>query len=66
LEDQWTKEHTMTFLDLKAVLVSRLILQASRYDRSNFVVTSDGCQEGLATVLSQRVRHQRPSGKWVE
>ncbi|KAG2357996.1 hypothetical protein BDR07DRAFT_1418721 [Suillus spraguei] len=30
------------------------ILQAPRYDGSNFIVTSDGYAEGFAAVLSQR------------
>jgi hypothetical protein len=66
LADRWTQEHTKALLDLKAALVSWPILQALKYDGSPFVVTSDGCQEGLAAVLSQRTRMQRPSGKWVE
>jgi hypothetical protein len=66
LAEQWTEEHTKAFLDLKAALVSRPILQAPRYDRSLFVVTLDGCQEGLAAILSQCTRIQKPSGKWIE
>ncbi|KAG2058759.1 hypothetical protein BDR06DRAFT_843604, partial [Suillus hirtellus] len=63
LKKRWKAEHTIAFLDLKAALVSRPILQAPRYDGSNFVVTSDRCQEGLAAVLSQHVRKQKPLGK---
>jgi hypothetical protein len=66
LDNRWNQEHTKAFLDLKAALVTRPILQAPKYDGSPFVVTSDGCQEGLAAVLSQRTRIQRPSGKWIE
>ncbi|KAG2754978.1 hypothetical protein P692DRAFT_20637895, partial [Suillus brevipes Sb2] len=66
LAERWTTDHTKAFLDLKTALVSRPILQAPRYDGSNFVVTSDGCKEGFAAVLSQRVRKQKPSGKWTE
>ena len=66
LAERWTDNHTTAFLDLKTALVSQPILQAPRYDGSNFMVTSDGCQEGFAAVLSQRVRKQKPSGKWVE
>jgi hypothetical protein len=54
------------FLDLKAALVSWPILQAPQYDGSPFMITSDGCQEGLAAVLSQCTRIQKPSGKWSE
>lgn len=53
-------------MDLKAALVSKPILQAPRYDGSNFVVTSDGCAEGFAAVLSQRTRTQNTAGKWTE
>jgi hypothetical protein len=53
LANRWTDEHTKTFLDLKAALISQPILQAPQYDRSPFVITSDRCQEGLAAVLSQ-------------
>ncbi|KAG2057632.1 hypothetical protein BDR06DRAFT_844192, partial [Suillus hirtellus] len=63
LDNQWNQEHTKVFLDLKAALVTHPILQAPKYDGSPFVVTSDGCQEGLAVVLSQRTHIQRPSGK---
>src|SRR6267154_2136499 len=66
LAERWTDNHTTAFLDLKTALVSRPILQAPRYDGSNFMVTSDGCQEGFAAVLSQRVHKQKPSGKWGE
>ncbi|KIK36027.1 hypothetical protein CY34DRAFT_59234, partial [Suillus luteus UH-Slu-Lm8-n1] len=55
--------HTKAFLDLKAALVSKPILKALKYDGSNFVMTSDGCAEGFAAVLSQRNRTQNPSGK---
>jgi hypothetical protein len=66
LIERWEAKHTAAFLDLKAALVSRPILQAPRYDGLNFVVMSDRCQEGFAAVLSQRIRKQKPSGKWVE
>lgn len=62
----WTQEHTNAFLDLKTAITSRPVLQAPRYDGSHFVVTSDGCLEGFAAVLSQRVRTQTPTGRWVE
>ncbi|KAG2743046.1 hypothetical protein P692DRAFT_201664038, partial [Suillus brevipes Sb2] len=56
LKERWKQEHTKAFLDLKTTLVSRPVPQAPKYDGSPFVVTSDGCQEGLAAVLSQKVR----------
>lgn len=53
LMERWEAKYTTAHLDLKVALVSRPILQAPQYDRSNFIVTSDGCQEGLVAVLSQ-------------
>jgi hypothetical protein len=44
------EQHTKVFLDLKAALVSKPILQAPRYDGSNFVVTSDGCAKGFGNL----------------
>jgi len=55
LIERWEAKHTAAFLDLKAALVSRPILQAPRYDGSNFIVMSDGCQEGFTAVLSQHI-----------
>ncbi|KAG2063694.1 hypothetical protein BDR04DRAFT_956113, partial [Suillus decipiens] len=66
LQDLWVEQHTKAFLDLKVALVSKPILQAPRYDSSNFVVTSNGCTKGFAAVLSQRTCTQSPMGKWTE
>jgi hypothetical protein len=66
LNNLWAEQHTNAFLDLKAALVSKPILQAPRYNSSNFVVTSDGCTEGFTAVLSQRTCTQSPTGKWTE
>ncbi|KAH7919479.1 hypothetical protein BV22DRAFT_986338, partial [Leucogyrophana mollusca] len=66
LATHWTEEHTKAFLELKVALTSGPVLQAPQYDGSNFVLTTDGCMEGFAAVLSQRKRTQTPSGKWVE
>jgi hypothetical protein len=62
----WTQEHTKAFLDLKTAIMSRPVLQAPRYNGSHFVITSDGCIEGFAAVLVQRMRTQTPAGKWME
>jgi len=66
LNNLWAEQHTKAFLDLKAALVSKPILQAPRYNSSNFVVTSDGCTEGFTAVLSQRTCTQSPTGKCTE
>jgi hypothetical protein len=59
----WTQIHTNAFLDLKAAITARPVLQAPRYDGSIFVVTSDGCIEGFTAVLSQCIRMQTPNRK---
>ncbi|KIK31589.1 hypothetical protein CY34DRAFT_103081 [Suillus luteus UH-Slu-Lm8-n1] len=66
LEPHWTPEHTKVFLDLKAAITSRPVLQVPRYDGSHFIVTTDGCIDGFAAVLSQKIRTLMPTGKWVE
>lgn len=54
------------FLDLKVAVTSRPVVLGPRYDGSPFVLTTDGCAEGFAAVLSQKVRTQTPEGRWVE
>ncbi|KIK31867.1 hypothetical protein CY34DRAFT_35978, partial [Suillus luteus UH-Slu-Lm8-n1] len=66
LQELWEEKHTKALLNPKAALVSKPILQAPKYNGSNFIVTLDGCTEGFAAVLSQRTRTQSPSGKWTE
>lgn len=65
LADKWTTEHTKAFLHLKTVLTSEPILHAPRYDGTPFIVTTDGCQEGLGAVLTQRKQVQMPNGRMV-
>ena len=65
LQDKWTPKHMKTFLNLKIALTSRPVLQALRYDGSPFIITTDGCQEGMGAVLTQCTTIQTPSGKWV-
>jgi hypothetical protein len=62
----WEEKHTKAFLDLKAMLISKPILQAPKYNGANFMVTSDGCAEGFTAVLSQRNCTKSPSRKWTE
>ncbi|KIK36246.1 hypothetical protein CY34DRAFT_67569, partial [Suillus luteus UH-Slu-Lm8-n1] len=66
LEPHWKPEHTRTFLDLKVTITSRPVLHVPKYDRSHFVITTDGCIEGFAAVLSQQAKTQTPTGRWVE
>lgn len=65
LADKWTAEHTNAFIQLKTTLTSEPTLHAPKYDGSPFIVTTDGCQEGLGAVLMQRIQVQLPSGKTV-
>ena len=53
LQDIWTPEHTAAFLNLKIALTSRPVLQAPKYNGLPFIITTDGCQEGLGAVLTQ-------------
>ena len=54
LREKWTAAQTTAFLNLKTVLTSQPVLHAPRYDGTPFIVTMDGCQEGLGAVLTQR------------
>jgi hypothetical protein len=42
LMDIWTPEHTKTFMTLKARLISEPVLSAPVYDRTPFILTTDG------------------------
>lgn len=65
LQTVWTEQHTKSFLELKRVLTSEPVLCSPMWDGSHFIVTTDGCQEGLAGVLTQRQKVTLPSGKVV-
>jgi len=64
-EGKWTAEHTKTFLTLKAKLVSEPVLSAPRYDGTPFILTTDGCVDAFAGVLSQQITTMLPGGKVV-
>ena len=55
LKELWTTEHTKMFLTLKARLISEPVLSAPRYDGTPFILTTDGCKDALAGVLSSRL-----------
>ena len=65
LKDQWTPEHTKTFLTLKARLISEPVLSAPVYDGTPFILTTDKCKDAFAGVLSQRIKSTLPGGKEV-
>ena len=65
LEGIWTPEHTRTFMALKAQLVSEPVLSAPRYDGTPFILTTDGCADAFAGVLSQKITTNLPGGKVV-
>ena len=62
LGGKWTANHTKTFLALKVKLVSEPILSAPRYDGTLFILTTDGCVNAFAGVLSQRITMMLPGG----
>jgi hypothetical protein len=65
LEDQWTADHTKTFMTLKARLISEPVLSAPVYDGMPFILTTDGSKDAFAGVLSQRIKSTLPGGKEV-
>ncbi|TFY74871.1 hypothetical protein EWM64_g9142, partial [Hericium alpestre] len=66
LSSHWTDTHTRAFIGLKAALTSEPVLRGPQWDGTPFIVTTDGCQDGFAGVLSQRTKTTLPSGKTVE
>ena len=65
LQPHWKEEHTATFINLKARLVSEPVLTAPRFDGTNFILTTDACQDAFAGVLSQKIKTTLPGGKEV-
>ena len=65
LEERWTPEHTKTFIALKAQLLSKPVLSAPWYDGMPFILTTDGCVDAFAGVLSQKIMANLPGGKVV-
>jgi hypothetical protein len=53
LTDQWTPAHNKAFIVLKVALSSAPVVKSPKYDGSHFIVTTDGCKDGFAGVLSQ-------------
>jgi hypothetical protein len=65
LQPHWKPEHTATFLNLKARLVSEPILTAPQFDGTHFILTTDACKDAFAGVLSQKIKTTLPRGKEV-
>ena len=65
LKNHWTENHTKTFIALKARLISEPVLSAPVYDGTPFILTTDGCKDAFAGVLSQRIKSTLPGGKEV-
>jgi hypothetical protein len=53
LHEQWTSAHDKAFVTLKIALTSAPVVKGPKYDGSSFVVTTDGCKDGFAGILSQ-------------
>ena len=64
LDPVWTLAHTKAFVRLKAIITTEPVLRCPKWDGTPFIVTTDGCKEGFAGVLSQRFKMTLPSGKW--
>ena len=65
LQPHWKDEHTATFMNLKARLVSEPVLTAPRFDGTHFILTTDACKDAFAGVLSQKITTTLPRGKVV-
>jgi transposase InsO family protein len=65
LQPHWKAEHTATFINLKARLVSEPVLTAPRFDGTHFILTTDACKDAFAGVLSQKIKTTLPGGKDV-
>jgi hypothetical protein len=66
LEEWWTEEHMRAFLDLKIAITSEPILRGPKWDSTPFIVTTNGCKEGFAGMLAQRLAHTKPDGTVVQ
>ena len=66
LDPVWNMAHTKAFVRLKAIITTEPVLRCPKWDGTPFIVTTDGCKEGFAGVLSQRFKTTLPSGKVVE
>ena len=62
LQGLWKKEHDHAFLRLKVALTSEPVLKGPKYDRTPFVVTTDGCKYGFAGMLTQKFTTILPNG----
>ena len=61
LQPHWKAEHTATFINLKAHLVSEPVLTAPRFHGTHFILTTDACKDAFAGVLSQKIKTTLPS-----
>lgn len=59
LHTYWEQQHTKMFVRLKQILVSEPILHAPNFNRTPFIITSDGCKDGFGAVLAQRFTTQQ-------
>ena len=62
LEGLWNKDHDRAFLGLKIALTCEPVLKGPKYDGTPFIVTTDGCKNGFAGMLTQRFTTVLPNG----
>jgi len=65
LQPHWKEEHTATFINLKARLVSEPVLTAPCFDGTHFILMTDTCKDAFTGVLSQKISTMLPRGKEV-
>ena len=54
LQNQWSSEHDKAFVTLKIALTSSPVLKGPKYNGLSFTVTTDGCKDGFAGILTQQ------------
>ena len=62
LADLWKREHDHAFLKLKIALTCEPVLKGPKYDGTPFIVTTDGCKNGFAGMLTQKFTTILPNG----
>lgn len=65
LEPKWGEKEDRAFVRMKGLLTSEPVLREPRFDGTNFVLTTDGCQDAFGAVLAQRFTTVLESGKSV-
>ena len=64
--DKWNSSHTKAFMNLKAEMTSEPVLCGPKWNRTPFIITTDGSQDVFRAVLTQNFEYELPSGRVVQ